>query len=251
LVASESSTVAIVFGGVVAAASEAMNVVAKMLITLNSALEDGNRRIFRDVGGCGFSYLVWRAHQRLPIGKEAIFEKFAVYFGRAPVDVRACYNFAMMNLDPQPTNLETALKSYSSNDMMVAAIALYEEAAHVADTDTVKADRMIKFANMYMAFREQHDAAQPAFDGGGTKQQGEVERLELFQLMTPTIKLQMQSSLKWTHFEYCTRKGFDIMTKNWGIFADRWDPILDAFEAVYKAKSGIWPMPPSDAHTPL
>jgi len=208
-----------------------------MLTDLRAALERGNRLIYQDVGGMSESYLHYRLDRASDPTPQNIFDEFASVVGASTEDCKTMYDYAMAHLDDSPLPVDFDSQLSGSMDSMTAAcgvagLALYEAAA--AESDNNKANSYIKFGNNLLAFREQAFAVQPAFN----------MELAIFEMMTPTVNLKMRGDNVWTYYGYA---GDDVINHNWGLFEDRWHPILDAFRVGYESYPGsIWPMPSSD-----
>jgi hypothetical protein len=225
---------------------------AKMVAgTLVSMLEDGNRRIYSDIGSAGSAYLKWRQGQS-SVTPAAVLTQFGPSRGGDATKIQAIYDYAMQHIadSPQPTDFEAALtrgQGATCRETVPVGIALYEAAGTTSDSQA--RDRYISFGNNLLAYCEQHDVVQPAFTPGRVVA-GETDRTQVMRCMTPTVRLLFRS-LDWTFSSYCSKRSVDITQKNWGAFSDRWAPILDSFKTVYGRPSAPWPMPhPDAAHAP-
>ena len=228
--------------------------------TMRNALEDGNRRIYSDIGGSGQDYLNYRAAHGGAVTPDQVLDGFSLSNPPQPAQARQVYNFAMQHLNdrPQPTDFEQRFppSSFDSRNLVVAAFALYEKAGQTSDA--AAKNQLIAFGNNLLAYREQHDAVQPAFTPGRVLP-GEVDRPKLFRAITPTVALPLRSGT-WTFDGYAPdhlpARDLNPLTPrsteyNWGEFSDRWTPILNAFEEGYSHRRDIWPMPDADPNSGL
>jgi len=183
----------------------------------------------------------------MPFIHQSVSQQCAVDNRNAPTisatapNTQAMYDYAKAHLNDNPMPVDfgtTQLPGIGVDEKSAASaaagLALYEEAG--ASTDNDLANKLIKFGNNLLAYREQAKAVQPAFDS----------QLPTFELMTPTVNLRMKT-VTWSFNDYCKTNGIDILSKNWGLFDDRWVPIVAAFQLGYdNYPASIWPMPPSD-----
>ncbi|WP_395834951.1 hypothetical protein [Archangium violaceum] len=228
-----------------ATALEAAEAVAR---TLEQLLLDGNVAIYSDIAGAAREYLEWRKRSGAHAVKSAqVVEGFALR-GASSDEARRAWVYALEHVkdSPLPTDFASALPGVSGRSLVVAAFALFEDARRAASADR---DALIAFANNYLAWREQHDAVQPAFTPA-TPPAGEVPRTALMLAMTPTLRLPM-GPVAWELSDYtATQRDRDhnLLTSkpteyNWAVFEDRWPAILNAFELGYRHQEGLWTMP--------
>jgi hypothetical protein len=210
-----------------------------VVLTLERCLNEGNVAIFTDIGGSADAYLTWRRSVG-PVPAARVLVEFSRPTSQ-PEEAHRAYAFALEHAQdvPQPSDFGRLLPGMSSESLVVAAFALYEQAR----------DGLIRMANNYMAYREQFHAVQPAF----TPQQhhpDEVSRAELLQALTPVLCLEM-GSVVWNFTDYATtqkdRDGKPLTSKateyNWSMFSDRWPPILQSFEFGYRSPAALWVVP--------
>ncbi len=237
--------------------------------TIRNGLEDGNRRILADVGGAGQGYLEWRQQLGTAPTPQTVLDKFSTtprgVWGVSPRSVQqahAFYDFGVGAVDAGgalPTDLASRFPEdrWDSANMLVAGFALYEAARLEPSHD--RKNRLITMANNYLAFREQFHAVQPAFTPGRVYP-GEVDRMGVWQLMSPGVELETRPKT-WWYTRYAAdnlppRDGSSIWTPrvtqyNWGAFDDRWTPILNSFDMIYSVADQMWPPPdPEPTHRP-
>ncbi len=217
--------------------------------TLEQLLLDGNVAIFTDIGGAARAYLDWRRSALGEVTSARVVEDFTLEGARSDEARRAwVYALAHVKDSPQPTDFASVLPGVDGRSLVVAAFALFEDARRAASpTDR---DALIAFANNYLAWREQHDAVQPAFSPA-TPRASEVPRLALMLAMTPTIRLELGPQVAWELSDYtATRKDRDhnfLTSKpteyNWALFEDRWPAILHCFALGYRHGDELWKMP--------
>jgi hypothetical protein len=216
--------------------------------TLEQLLLDGNVAIFEDIAGSARRYLDWRQHTGAQTVTSArVLEAFTLE-GAHPDEARRAWTYAHQNVKrtPRPMSFDTELPGVSGRSMLVAAFALFEDARRAPVEDR---DALIAFANNYLAWREQHDAVQPAFTPPAPKV-GEVSRPTLMRAMTPTLRLPL-GPIAWEFTDYTRtlkdRDGNFLTSKpteyNWALFEDRWPAILDAFELGYGNQEALWALP--------
>jgi hypothetical protein len=216
--------------------------------TLEQLLLEGNVAIFEDIAGSGRRYLDWRQHTGPEkVTSARVLESFALEGARSE-DARRAWTYAHQSVKrtPRPTSFDTELPGVNGQSLMVAAFALFEDARRAPVGDR---DALIAFANNYLAWREQHDAVQPAFTPS-TPKVGEVSRSTLMRAMTPTLRLPL-GPVAWEFTDYTRtlkdRDGNFLTSKpteyNWAVFADRWPAILNAFELGYGHQEALWAMP--------
>jgi hypothetical protein len=216
--------------------------------TLEQLLLEGNVAIFEDIGGSGRRYLDWRQHTGPEkVTSARVLESFALEGARSE-DARRAWTYAHQSVKrtPRPTSFDTELPGVDGQSLVVAAFALFEDARRAPVGER---DALIAFANNYLAWREQHDAVQPAFTPS-TPKVGEVSRSTLMRAMTPTLRLPL-GPVAWEFTDYTRtlkdRDGNFLTSKpteyNWAVFADRWPAILHAFELGYGNQEALWAMP--------
>jgi len=216
--------------------------------TLEQLLVEGNVAIFEDIGGSGRRYLDWRQHTGPEkVTSARVLESFALEGARSE-EARRAWTYAHQSVKrtPRPTSFDTELPGVNGQSLVVAAFALFEDARRAPVEDR---NALIAFANNYLAWREQHDAVQPAFTPS-TPKAGEVSRSTLMRAMTPTLRLPL-GPVAWEFTDYTRtlkdRDGNFLTSKpteyNWAVFADRWPAILNAFEVGYGNQEALWAMP--------
>ncbi len=147
-----------------------------------------------------------------------------------------------------PVDFDRLLPSVSGQSLMVASFALFEQARR--EPDAARFERVVSFANNYLAYREQHDSVHPAFAPPKVLP-GEVSRSLVMRVFTPTLRLDLGENT-WTFNDWaCRRPDRDrsVFTShateyNWATFPDRWPAILDAFQFGYRNAAAVWRMPP-------
>lgn len=220
-----------------------------MARTLEQLLLDGNVAIYSDIAGAAREYLSWRERSGGNAVRSAqVLEGFSLKESDAD-DARRAWVYALEHVkdSPQPTDFAAALPDVGGHSLLVAAFALFEDARQAASASD--RDALIAFANNYLAWREQHDAVQPAFTPASPPA-GEVPRLALMLAMTPTLRLPM-GSVAWEFNDYtATQRDRDhnfLTSKpteyNWALFEDRWPAILTAFALGYQHREALWEMP--------
>lgn len=233
--------------------------VARVSRTIRNMLEDGNRAIVSEIGIAGQDYLHFRAG-RQPSPQEVL-ESFSVEGSpRDPEQAKAV--FAKMEQivgsgEPLVTEWNDIFppEEYNRSHFLVAAFAAYEAAR--LEPDRKLKNRWIEQAGIVMAFREQHDIVQGAFEDGGRTD--EVSRRELMQLVTPWVDVPTRSRT-WTFKRYASDNlppaDDNVWTPraseySWGDFPTRWGGILNFFQSVFADPASIWPMPSPDPNEPL
>jgi hypothetical protein len=217
--------------------------------TMEQLLLDGNVAIYSDIAHAAREYLAWRERSGGNAVKSAqVLEGFALKESDSD-EARRAWVYALEHVkdSPQPTDFASALPGVGGQSLLVAAFALFEDARQAASASD--RDALIAFANNFLAWREQHDAVQPAFTPPSPPA-GEVPRLALMLAMTPTLRLQL-GPVAWELDDYtATRKDRDhnfLTSKtteyNWALFEDRWPAILSAFALGYQHREALWEMP--------
>ena len=117
-------------------------------------------------------------------------------------------------------------------------------------------NRWIEQAGVLMAFREQRDTVQGAFE---EPRDDEVSRPELMKLVTPWVEVPTRRDT-WSFKEYAAEHlppaDDSLWTPraseySWGDFSTRWGGILDFFQDVFDRPESIWPMPSPDPKVPI
>lgn len=233
--------------------------VARVSRTVRNMLEDGNRAIITEIGVAGQDYLHFR-EGREPSPQEVL-EQFTVDgTPRNPGQAKEIYakmEQAVRSGGPLPTewNDDFPPDRYDRSNFLVAAFAAYEAAR--LETDPAMKNRWAQQAGIVMAYREQHDIVQAAFeDKPGAD---EVSRQEVMQMVTPWVEVPTHRET-WTFKRYAadnlppaddsswTPRASEY---SWGDFSTRWGGILNFFNQVFAAPDSIWPMPSPDPGDPL
>jgi hypothetical protein len=218
-----------------------------IVVTLRRTLNEGNVLIFTDIGGAADAYLAWR-QQAGPVTAARVLAEFSRPTSR-PDEAQQAYTFALQHAEqvPRPADFGRLLPGLSSESLVVAAFALYEQSLQ-APSQKVR-DGLIGVANNYLAYREQFHAVQPAFTPPVCRPD-EVSRSELMQALTPVLCLEM-GPVQWEFTDYTStqkdRDGRLITSKateyNWSVFSDRWPAILQSFEVGYRNPAALWVAP--------
>jgi hypothetical protein len=232
-----------------------------VLRTLDNLLAEGNRDIYRDVGGTAQRYLQFR-HQTggRPVAPARVLSCFRLEHS-TPDQARRVYDFAMREISQgrEPINFDRLFPGANGlNNMSVAAYALYETAGQRPRQDSVNRDKLVRFANNLMAYREQHDAVQPAFTPPRCVM-NEVNRSELMYAMTPLTQLPLGGGATWRYTEFADKQRDrdgnpntpQETERNWARFEDRWPAILSAFAQGYRNPRALWQFPNVNAPLPL
>ncbi len=130
------------------------------------------------------------------------------------------------------------------------AFALYEQSRQAPAPRC--ATRSSAWRNNYLAYREQHDAVQPAFTPPGAPRRTRCPASELMQALTPVLL--PGDGPRWCGSSPTTRAPSETGTAtsltskateyNWAVFSDRWPAILQAFELGYRSTAHVWKFPP-------
>jgi len=235
--------------------SEPIERLTSIALTLRNTMEDGNRRIYRDIGGAGQDYLAWRARCISDVTPERVLNEFSSSIDCQADLATAAYDFALQHLQdvPPPIHFDLLFPDLGGNarPLVVAAFALYEKAAQASEV--AAKNRYIAFANNLVIYREQHEAVQPAFSPGQVLP-GEVDRLKLLAIITPTIQVALRLET-WMFWQYADQhlpsRGPNLLHShatqyNWGVFNDRWAPVIDTFGPCYRNPRAMWPPPNPD-----
>ena len=228
---------------------------ASVALTLRNMMEEGNRRIYTDIGGAAQDYLALRVSWTGSVTPERVLKQFSPSNVSRPDWAKAAYDFALQHLHdaPLPVHFDQVFPDLlgEAHPLVVAAFALYEQAGLTADM-TAK-NRYVAFANNFVIYREQHEAVQPAFSPGQILP-GEVDRLKLLAIITPTIEVVLRSET-WRFWEYAElhlpARGLNPLLSratqyNWGVFEDRWVSVIDTFGPCYRNPLAMWPVPNPD-----
>jgi hypothetical protein len=219
-----------------------------VVLTLERTLHEGNLAIFTDIGGSAILFLDWRRGAVGTVTPERVLTEFSLV-DAVPAESRQAYDYALahMNDSPRPYQFATLFPGMHWKSLLVAAFALYEQARHAATP--AERDALIAMGNNYVAWREQHDMAQPVFTPA-VPHTDEVSRAELLKDLTPLLKTDF-GTMEWTYAGYAysqpDRDG-NLLTSppteySWAVFWDRWTGILYAFDQAYGVPSALWAMP--------
>jgi hypothetical protein len=217
-------------------------------LTLERTLHEGNLAIFTDIGGSARLYLDWRRTAVGEVTPERVLSEFSLQ-DAVPEESRRAYEYALAHVNdtPRPSLFADLFPGMHWKSLLVAAFALYEEARR-APTPAMR-DALIALGNNYVAWREQHDMAQPVFTPA-VPSPDEVSRSALLKALTPMLKTDF-GTLEWTYADYAysqpDRDGSPLTSPpteySWAVFWDRWTGILYAFEQAYGSPSALWAMP--------
>lgn len=219
---------------------------ARVAQTLQNALEDGNRRIFADIGVAGQQFMQARQAKG-----SALNDSEVLAMAPEPEQARGVLEQSRQVIEqggPLPTSTNTA-------NMLWAAFALYEEAGR---SPAGRRDPAIQLANELMAYHEQFSVAVPAFEPPAPIE-GELDRPELFSVVTPSVCVPTREGT-WRYSRFASRelppRDSNPLTPrvteyNWARFEDRWPGILDFFGERYHRPEKSWPMPPSEPSAPI
>ncbi len=116
--------------------------------------------------------------------------------------------------------------------------------------DSVNRNKLVRFANNFMAYREQHDSVQPAFTPP-SRPVGEISRSQLMFVMTPLTQLPLGRGSMWRFNEFARGQPHQDNKPytpketewNWALFRHRWPAILDAFQQGYRNPRALWDFP--------
>ena len=222
-------------------------------------LEDGNRRIVSEIGVAGQDYLTFR-QGRQPSPQEVLEQFTVASTEKNPEQARRVYDMmetVVKGDGPLKTDWdkEFPADSFDRTNFLVAGFAAYEAAR--LETDPRLKSRWIDQAGALIAFREQFDIVQGAFQGD--VREGEVDRKELMQMVTPWVDVPT-NRFKWTFRKYAadnlppaddnkwTPRAAEY---NWSDFETRWGAILNFFDRVNADPTTLWPMPSPDPDDPL
>lgn len=212
--------------------------------TLKNMLEDGNRRIFQDIGVACQHYLELRRDQP-GVTPEGV----ARHFSQDPLAVSAYQDglgFAASS-EELPTDFGP-LYGLNTAPLLASGFALYERAG--AEKNPEVRDRLIQHAGNLLAYHEQAAVAVPAFLPGQILP-GETERGDVMEVLTPQVDVKTR---QWTwSMHKCDLPDLDgsfwtppSTERNWAVFEDRWGPILDYFGRCAADPQSLWPSPNPD-----
>ena len=211
--------------------------------TIAATLEDGNRRIFQDIGVSGQRYLELRRDQPgLP--PEGVLQHFQ--------GSTQAYEEALRRAEGQQ-EIPTEYSQFSSQSLMGSGFALYQRSA--LEADPARRARLASQASNMLAWHEQFSVAVPAFFPAEILP-GEADRAQVMEILTPQIDVKTHN---WTwHYSQFEQPDLDdswwtppCSERNWARFEDRWPPILDYFARCHQDPSALWPMPNPDPGQPL
>ncbi|NTX38339.1 hypothetical protein HUA78_28230 [Myxococcus sp. CA033] len=218
-----------------------------IVMTLERTLHEGNLAIFTDIGGSGQLYLDWRRGAGA-VTPERVLTEFTLV-DSVPAQASQAYAYALAHAYdvPRPYLFEQVFPGMHYKSLLVAAFALYEK-ARVAPTPAER-DALVAMGNNYIAWREQHDMAQPVFSPA-VPRPDEVSRVALLQILTPLLRTEF-GTVVWNYADYAysqpDRDGNPLTSPpteyNWAVFMDRWTGILYAFDQAYLHPTGLWVMP--------
>jgi hypothetical protein len=219
----------------------------RVVVTLERTLHEGNLAIYGDIGGAGRQYLDWRQGAGA-VTPERVLTEFTLD-GAVPAESRQAYDFAVAHAGdtPRPYAFDVLFPGLHWKSLLVAAFAVYEE-ARLAPTPA-RRDALIAMGNNFIAWREQHDMAQPVFTPS-PPHADEVSRAALLQALTPLLTTDF-GTVKWNYADYAysqpDRDGNPLTSPpteySWADFGDRWTGILFAFDQAYLQPEGLWVMP--------
>jgi hypothetical protein len=228
---------------------------ASVALTLRNTMADGNRSIYSDIGGMAQDYLAWCQGNTGGVTPDQVLNEFSLANRSRPDLAKAAYEFALQHLKdmPLPIHFDQLFPRLAGDGrpLVVAGFALYEKAGRTADL--AAKNRHVAFANNYVIYREQHEAIQPAFSPGRVMP-GEADRLKLLAIITPTIQvvLRLETWMFWQYADLhlAARDPDPLHSRatqyNWGVFEDRWAPVVDTFGPCYRNPAAMWPPPNPD-----
>lgn len=217
-----------------------------VLRTARQMLEDGNRRIYADIGLPTAAFL---AAAPEPAGADAALARFTLPGADADADIVAAVRRDLrQGVIPRRFDAPWGTEPARSTALIVAGLACLDEAA----VDLGRQGGWIAAGNNLLAWREQHHAVQPAFTPP-TVHPGEVDRAALFAVLTPTVRLPI-GARAWLLTAYAPSlpaRDLNPLTPrvteySWAAFEDRWPCILDAFALAYRDPAAVWPLPAPD-----
>jgi hypothetical protein len=231
---------------------------ARVARTVRDMLEDGNRRIVAEIGVAGQDYLTFR-QGRSPSPDQVLDEFHVDSAAPNPAQARAVFDrVSQVVRDGDPFILDWGREfpdPFPRGQFMVASFACYEAAR--LEPDIVLKNRWLDQAGILLAYREQHDSVQGAFDD--SPHPGEVSRRSVMRMSTPWIGVPTHST-RWSFRRYANQQlpplDHNPFTPraseyNWSDFSTRWAAINDFFGQVLEQPSTLWPMPDPDPAVPL
>ncbi|MGE0495760.1 MAG: hypothetical protein AB7S38_41530 [Vulcanimicrobiota bacterium] len=224
--------------------------------TARNTLEDGNRKIFEELGVSAQDFCHFRRRFGPGLTAEDVLDGFSLSTPSSPDQARTIYAGLMPAVEgdgPLPTHFDQ-FTGLDHRNFLVVGYALYQKAGSVDDLRL--RNRLVEMAGILMAYREQHDIAQAAFTPGEVKP-GEVDRAALFAALTPGVAVPLPD-WGWSYAGFAKHlpaRDHNPLTPrvteyNWADFDDRWPGILDFFGGVFERPDLVWPMPPSDPMKP-
>ncbi|SEM51905.1 hypothetical protein SAMN05444354_11821 [Stigmatella aurantiaca] len=222
---------------------------AKAIIrTLERTLHESNLAIFSDIGGAGRLYLTWRQAQTGAVTAERVLTHFSIP-GANAAEARLAYTYARAHAHdtPRPSQMDQLFPGMGWKSLLLAAFALYED-ARVAPTPADR-DALIAMGTNYIAWREQHDQANPVFNPASPRAD-ESSRAKLLEVITPALRTEFGTSV-WTYAAFADtqpdRDGNPFTAPateySWAHFPDRWAGIMHAFNGVYLQPASVWKLP--------
>lgn len=215
--------------------------------TMERLLNEGNVAIFTDVGSSADTYLAWRATAGA-LTPDRVVREFSLP-GSRPDEAKRVYETALARFSTWPAvpDFGGLFKGVPTPSLMVAGFAMYEQARQQPGAGA--RDALIATGNLFLAWREQHDAVQPAFTPA-TRRLDEVSRPVLMQALTPLLCVTF-GTVHWNFTEYADAqrdRDSNVLTSkateyDWSDFTDRWPAILNAFGKCYRQPSALWAMP--------
>jgi hypothetical protein len=226
---------------------------ARVARTVRDMLEDGNRRIVAEIGVAGQDYLNFR-RGRVPTPDQVLEEFHVDSAPPDPAQARAVYHrVSEIVRGHGPLVLDWGAEfpdPFPRGQFLVAAFACYEAARLESDPDMK--NRWLDQAGILLAYREQHDTVQGAFEDNGLK--SEVSRRDVMKMSTPWVGVPTRA-LRWSFRRYANAQlppqDHNPFTPraseySWSDFPTRWAAINDFFAQVFQNPSTLWPMPGPD-----
>jgi hypothetical protein len=227
------------------AAEQLLHNVGRLARTYESLLAEGNRAIFADICGSAASFL--RLRERRPdLEPEDVLSQLRLPESTASGS-RRVYEHALEHAFDRspPTDFSRLAPPGSGNDLVRAAMALYTLVGQTRDVDRKNA--IVAHANNLIAWREQFETVQPAFEG---TRSGELDRGRVLSALTPLVQVPFTGAT-WTFASFARRqhdRDGRVWTAraseyDWSKFPDRWPAILDAFELAYRNPQSVLRFP--------
>jgi hypothetical protein len=223
----------------------------KFAHTIHAMLEDGNRRIFEDIGKAGMAYAHMR-RQNPALQPDDVLQAFSSQPQQARIPFADGVGWAHEE-GPLPTDFSNVYAGMDSREHLAAGLALYQQAC--AEPDVRVRKRMVAHASNLLAYHEQVHVAVPAFLPGAVLP-GEVDRADVMAILTPQIEVQTRE-WQWKLSDAALP---DVdgsawtppaTEHNWAQFEHRWQPILEYFARCQSEPLGLWPMPDPDPAAPV